>query len=124
MIERPAGTLHFNPVMPGDTVAELAVSINNPDGWVGLGFPTDGLSMVGATAVLATSDAGDGAAGIFDLNARNLASVVESAGARRRLSQTAAAIDNVRRLLLCIALVLAGAARSTASLAALLPAAR
>ena len=63
-------------------------------GWVSLGFPATPGQMVGAVAVVATSDAAAGGAGIYELRGKDSSAVVEAGGGggRRRLSQSYGAV--------------------------------
>lgn len=84
--------VHFNPVVAGDTSARIGVETPS-DGYVAFAFAGDSPSqMIGATAVIATSSATDGEAGVYALTGKSNAAVVEvpsavTTGPGRRLSQ-------------------------------------
>eukprot|EP00892_Ulva_mutabilis_P010891 jgi/Ulvmu1/8174/UM040_0071.1 len=93
--------VHYTPFQAGDTAATLAVE-TPAEGWVAFAFAGDDpTSMVGATAVIATTDAANGQAGVFNLNGRSVDGVEEVPGAatltagRRRLSQAAISVYDV-----------------------------
>lgn len=87
---------HDPPQRGADTGATMGIETPNP-GWVALAWPATPNVMVGATAVIATSDSANGEIGVFELTAKSTAGIEEIPGAAaRRLSQAAVSITEVR----------------------------
>lgn len=66
----------------------MAIETPHPGGWAALGFGSD---MVGTDAVIATTRAGNGGIGVFNLNGYSSSAILEypqATMASRRLSQT------------------------------------
>eukprot|EP00892_Ulva_mutabilis_P012398 jgi/Ulvmu1/9530/UM053_0019.1 len=83
--------IHYNLRADGDTEATMAIETPNP-GWVAVGWPTTPGMMLGATAVIATTDAAAGDLGVFTLESKSVDGIVEMEGAvaaSRRLAEAA-----------------------------------